>query len=388
MLRISRYLLLECGQAVGGTLLVLTFLLMLPQVLDLVDLWVNKNAPVAVLLDLILLMLPRILLVTLPMSLLLGILLAMGRMSDDSEIVVMKAAGMSLIQLARPIAPLALFFTLSSLWLTWQVVPESRQAFLSIKESLLTATILSLKPQTFNRPVAGLTLYIHEKEADGHTVKGIFIHDNRHPQQQITLTAREGTIYRKPGGHWAILLREGGQHQRLGDASLRQMTFATYDMDFGITLDPGQSRQPTRPELLNQQELALAMESDNDKQSYAARMEWHRRLAIPFATLVLGVAAIPLGVHHHRSGKGYSLLLAVLLLLFHMLLLTVGEGMAKRHTVDPAVGLWAPNLLMCGVAIHLLIRANQEKTPALALWLDRLLTVLPQRLLGSVTTRR
>ncbi|MBF0609952.1 MAG: LPS export ABC transporter permease LptF [Magnetococcales bacterium] len=382
MIRITRYLFMECGQTTGVSLLVLTFLLLLPQVLDLVDLWVNKDAPISVLLDMILLMVPRLLLITLPMSLLLGILLAMGRLSDDSEIVVMKAAGMSLWQISTPILPLAIFTTLFSFWLTWQVVPESRHTFVRLKETLLTSTLLSLKPQFFNHPASGLTIHIQEKDGESGVLRGLFIHDHRRPNQQMTVTAREGMIYRKPDGRGAILLKEGSQHQILEKQAIRQMTFATYDLDLGITMDMASGGQSNRPELMSHPELMMAMTTTDAKQNLAARMEWHRRLAIPLATLILGMTAIPLGVHHHRSGRGYNLVLAIALMLIHMLLLTMGEGLAKRQLVTPLLGFWLPNILMIMVAAYLLIQANRERTPAFSLWLDRLLTLLPQRLLG------
>ncbi len=384
MNRINRYLFRECSITSLLALLVLSFMTMLPQVLRLVDLWVNRQMPVSILGTMISLSIPKILLTTLPMALLVGILLALGRMAQESEMAVLKACGISPLQIVRPIALLALLYTALALALSTLWLPQAYHHFAALKQALLSSTTLALKPQAFSHAIPGLTFYIEEQDPQSHLLYGLLIHDRRTPDAPITLTARRGEIRTLPSGATILYLQEGARHQTLPNQHYRALRFANYQMDLGIAL--GLKEKTTQKQLdeLSQAELSRLMRDAPPKESYEAWMEWHRRFSFPLATLILGLFAVPLGLQqNHRSGRSYALVVAVLTLILHFALLSVGETLARKQFINPIIGFWLPNLLMAVLTFYVINAAHRCRPFHWANWLANGLANLPQRLLAA-----
>ncbi len=382
MNRLSRYLFRECALTSLIALLVLSFMVMLPQVLRLVDLWVNRGVAVAVLGTMISLSIPKILVTTIPMALLIGILLTLGRMAQESELVVLKACGISLFQVMRPIALLAILSAGCALLLNMVWLPHAFHQFAVIKRALVSTTTLTLKPQAFNHAIPGLTLYADEQEPNSRLLKGILIHDQRKPDAPITLTARRGEMRSMPGGETVLFLQEGARHQTVGDNQYQSLRFATYQMDLGVVL--GFKTQDTKKQWdeMNLHELSQVMREATPDERFEARMEWHRRFSFPVATLILGLFAVPLGLQQsHRSGRSYGLVVAVATLIVHFVLLSVGENLARKHLLEPIGGFWLPNLLMALLTVYVVYATHHCRSFRLAIWLAHGLANLPQRLL-------
>ncbi|MBF0370194.1 MAG: LPS export ABC transporter permease LptF [Magnetococcales bacterium] len=382
MKRLSRYLFIECTLSTLIAVMVLTFVILLPQVLRLVDLWVNKGVSVSILGQMTLLVVPKFLMASLPMALLIGILLALGRLSQDSEIVVMKACGTSLYQIARPISILVLLVTALSLWLNWIGIPQSSRLFSSLKAAVVSTTTLAIKPRTFNQAIPGLTIYVHEQDQGGKRLQGLLIHDNRNPDRPVTLTAQSGQLHLTADGESALFLEQGGRHQKLADGGFRQMNFATYDLELGVSLGLKFQKNEEKLDQLGVMGLAAMIREGDPEQTHKARLLWHRRLALPTATFILGLLAVPLGLQQsHRSGRGYGFVVGVLILILHSLLLALGEATAKKQLADPLIGFWTPNLLMALLTAYVMQTTAQGRSFKAAQWLAQVLPTLPRRLL-------
>ncbi|MBF0461046.1 MAG: LPS export ABC transporter permease LptF [Magnetococcales bacterium] len=384
MNRIARYLFRECAAASLVALVVLAFMAMLPQVLRLVDMWVNRGVPVAVLGTMISLSIPKILVTVLPMALLVGILLTMGRMAQDSELVVLKACGLSPLQVLRPLALLAILYTGFALWLSLVWLPHAFHQFSVLKKALVSSTTLALKPQTFNHAIPGLTIYVDEQDVDSRLLKGLLIHDQRKPDAPITLTARRGQIQPMANGETLLFLQDGTRHQSIGENQYRALTFATYQMDLGVALELRPQDFKKHLDELNLDELAQVMRGASPTEVYEARMEWHRRFSFPMATLILGLFAVPLGLQQsHRSGRSYGLVVAVVTLICHFVLLSLGETLARKQILGPVGGFWLPNLLMALLTLYVIAITQRAHSFRLAVWLSQSLANLPQRLLSA-----
>ena len=384
MNRISRYLLLECAFSTLIALVVFTCVIMLPQLLRLVDLWVNKGVSVAILGHMTLLAMPQFLVAAIPMALLTGTLLALGRMAQESELIVLKACGISLYQMMRPIAILTVFCTLLSLLLTMFWLPYSFHQFSVLRKGLISATTLALKSHTFNQAVPGLTIYVDEQDAKEHLLSGILVHDQRKPDSSITLTARTGQIQSLPGGETLLFLQDGTRHQKVGENLSQDLIFSTYNMDLGIVLGIKTFDVKEKLDELSMGELRTLMQGERSESSYTARLEWHRRLSFPMATFILGLLAVSLGMHYgHRSGRSYGLVVAVLTLIVHFFLLSLGESLVRKHLLDPVIGFWLPNLLMMVLTGYVALLTHRGQPFPLAIWLNQSLASLPQRLLRS-----
>ena len=91
-----------------------------------------------------------------------------------------------------------------------------------------------------------------------------------------------------------------------------------------------------------------------------ARVEIHKKFALPFACLVFGILGLPLGITNRRGGKSSGFSLSVAIILVYYVMITAGEQMASAGKVSPAIGMWSANVLLLVIGIYLLIRANRD----------------------------
>jgi lipopolysaccharide export system permease protein len=382
MNRLSRYLFIECAIALSSALLILTILIMLPRTLNLVDLWVNKGVSINILWQMILLLIPQFVVSALPMAALTGILLALGRLSQDSEMVVMKASGFSLYQMLRPIALLAGICAISALFLEMVWVPNSFHNFHKLRGALISSITLNLKPQTFSHVVPGLTIYIKDHDQKTHTLQGMLIYDQRQQKKPVTLVASSGKLHYLPNGTAALFLTDGSRHEQMKNGSYRQLKFATYDLKLGVSLGLGDDGRKRGIEEMTMSGLERLITSNNQEMSQKALLEWHRRWAFPVATLLLGILALPLGVQQsHRSGRSYGLVAAVLTLIFHFFLLSLGESIANKGLISPIIGYGAPTLFMASLTMYILIKTARGRQFKLAILLVHIMASMPLKLL-------
>lgn len=384
MKRVFQYLFVQCGISSLAALLVLTLVVMLPQVLRLVDLWVNKGVSVAILGKMTFLSIPQFLVAAIPMALLIGTLMTLGRMAQESELVAFKACGISLFQIMKPIGFLALLYMLLALVLNMVVLPYSFHQFSILKKALVSSTTLALKANTFNHTIPGLTIYVDEQDIVNRQLKGVLVHDQRQTKTTITLTARSGQVTTLTNGDTHLVLHDGTRHEMVGKGVYRDLMFAKYSMDLGIALGLKTHDVKERLDEMNLSELSFIIQNSDPNQVYEARMEWHRRWAFPAATLILGLFAVPLGMQQsHRSGRSYAFVVAVLTLIIHFFLLSLGESLAHKQVLDPISGYWLPNLLMAALTSYVVIQTHLGHPFRLAVWLTQSLSMLPQRMLRA-----
>ncbi|MBF0285731.1 MAG: LptF/LptG family permease [Magnetococcales bacterium] len=367
-----------------ASLAVLTFLVMLPQVLRLTDFWVNKGASFEVLGRLTALTFPRVLLASLPMALLTGILLCLGRMSQESEIVVLKASGVGLTQMARPFAVLVTGCALLSLWLTASWAPQTRYAFSLLKEDLQSGAAVLFQSQSFQQPMEGLMLYFQGQDAQG-GMSGVVIHDARAAKEAVTISARQGRLQRDPQGKLSLMLEHGSRLSTLSDGASRMLHFETLDVDLGLKNRPS-PRQGGKEwvEDFTLGELSAAIESAPEPtMRHRARVEWHRRLAMPAATFVLGMLSIPLGLQSHRASRAYGFVVALILLTLHFSLMMAGGVMANSGKLHPVLAYWGPNGTLALLTLYVFVMTARERPMRWAEALAEGLAALPQRLLRA-----
>ena len=191
MTRIDRYIL---RQLVGGLLAVtigLAALVWLTQSLRFIELVLDRGLSLGVFIQLTGLMLPGFFAVILPITTFVVVLFVYVRMNSDRELVVMRAAGLSQLRLARPGVMLALMAVgvgyLLNLWL----VPMSHTAFriwqFEIRNQM--AAIL-VQEGVFSSLGGNLTVYARDRDRDG-TLRGILVHDAREAGAPVTILAEQ-----------------------------------------------------------------------------------------------------------------------------------------------------------------------------------------------------
>ena len=196
MRRLEKYILGQLAGPFVFFLLSLTCVIWLTQSLRFVDLIINKGLSASYFAQLTLLVLPGVLNIILPIALFAAVLYVYNNLDGDSEIVVMRSAGLGNFALARPALILALGVTVVGYFLSLYFMPTGQRAFKDMKSSLRTnLSYVLLQEGAFNTIGDSLTVYIRARQSGGEML-GILVHDCRVKSRPVTLIAEKGVMVR------------------------------------------------------------------------------------------------------------------------------------------------------------------------------------------------
>ena len=294
MSRLTRYILRQLVLPIVFITVALVGVVWLTQSLRFVDLIVNRGLSASHFLYLTLLLSPGILAVILPVALLCGVLLTYHRLSYDSEIIVMKAAGLSQRALAVPALIMAVIVTIATYALTLYLQPLGFRTF---KDQQFTirhnyATVL-MREGTFNSVIDGVTVYVRERR--GGELLGILVHDNRDPDRSITVMAERGTLVQTPEGPRFVMENGNRQESQPGREQLSLLYFDRYALDLTLIAKSPDTRWREPGERFLHELVFPGNSEAAEFYKDQLRAEAHKRLVTPLyclAFVLIALAAI------------------------------------------------------------------------------------------------
>lgn len=356
---LDRYIVREVFRHALLGLAVFTFVFFVPRLVLLMELFVRHSGSGAQIFELFLCIFPAVFTFTIPMAVLIGVLLGLGRMSSDSEIIALTALGIGRRRILLPVGVLAMAGALVSLCMTLWLGPIAVRTYRTLQAELAASQAsFAVQPRVFDERFPKWVLYINDVSASGTQWHGVFLAEaGGENGSQLTLAENAIVIAEPKEGKLELHLKGGATHEfsRAEPDRYSVTFFGQSDWPIEVSgLVPSQPRQLTNPELSLQ-----ALWNTKDAGWREARVELHRRLAFPAACLVFALIAVPLGAQPRRGGRAAGSLIAVLLMAAYYLLTVVGAGLARQGSFSPATGIWAANILLAIIGAALLPRMEQ-----------------------------
>jgi len=231
MTRLDRYILRQSLSMMLFVTAALAAAVWLAQSLRLVDLIVNRGLSIELFLYLAALILPRFLDVVLPIGAFIAVLFVFHRLASESELVVMRAAGLGPLALARPVGVLAVITFLVLMSFSAYFMPASTRAFKDLQFEIRNRFVSALlQAGTFTTITDKLTIYIAGRDSRGQ-VTGLLINDDRNPQQPVTLLAERGAFADDGQGSRIIMVNGSRQSFNRVTGKLSVLTFERYTLD-------------------------------------------------------------------------------------------------------------------------------------------------------------
>ncbi|MBI3669475.1 MAG: LPS export ABC transporter permease LptF, partial [Acidobacteria bacterium] len=370
---LDRYICREVfSHAVLG-LAVFTFVFFVPQLVRLMELLVRHSASPGNVVLLFLCTFPGVLSFTLPIAVLVGVLIGLGRLSADSELIALNAVGIGLRRILVPVGVLALGTGLLTMAMTLWLGPAALRTFRTLEDRLRTSQAsFQVQPRVFDERFPRLVLYVEDVEAAATRWRGVFLAESgAESGSRLTLAEEAIVIADREQGKLQFHLRGGSTHEysRRDPNRYSVTTFGESDWPVEVSDSAAlRQREPTIPERSLGDLLA-----QRGGRWREARVEVHRRLAFPVACLVFALLAVPLGTRPRRGGRAAGFLITLLLVCGYYLLFIVGAGMARQGTLSPWLGIWAANLLTGLLGLALLPRMEQTRGEG---WLARAIHAL------------
>jgi LPS export ABC transporter permease LptG/LPS export ABC transporter permease LptF len=370
----DRYVVREVLLPLLLSLLLLTFLLMIPPVLSVGYQFIAKGMQLPIVAHVVLLLMPSALSISIPISVLLSLLIAFGRLSADREFVAMQACGVSIYRLLRPVALIALSAMAATAYVTIVALPNANQTFREITLRVVKSQVENeVKPRVFFTQFPNTVLYVRNVLASG-SWRDVFFADSHTPDQTVVYFAREGRIVVDRNEKFVQLqLSHGTQHLTRGSApdTLDWQEFESTS----VTLDAEQvfPKPPSRnaPEMtITELRQTIAAAKDPASQDVIrAHLMIQDKYALPVACCVMALVALALGVSNRKDGYLASFAIGFIVVFVYYVVMYMSRAAALGGVLNPDIGPWLSPAVLAVVGVVLLIwRARSTDRPLLIAW--------------------
>ena len=365
--RLNRYFLAQLIGPFGFFSLVIAGILWLAQALPLIDNVIESGQSALVFLEITSYLIPRVLMVTLPVSALAASLFALNKLYTESELVVMMTAGLSPMALAKPVAVFGAFIMMITAVVTLYLVPASQTRLaqrLADFQSDFAKTLV--KEGQFIHPAKGVTLFIKDTSKAGE-MAGLFLSDRRDAANPVIYTAQKALLLQDDSGIRIVMVDGNIQYLPAETSQLSTVHFDQFAYDIGSLLStPAEvTRTPFQrylPELLwpTEDMTAGGLWGKGDFLAEA-----NHKLAMPLSGLVLPLISLGaiLAGGFRRGGFMGRVMGAVVLGLLVQAGLGVTKSMVQANAALFPI-MYIPALAGLLIALLLLRRAGQVRKRA------------------------
>lgn len=419
---LDRYILKEVLSYFAISLLSFTAILLTVRLIQLTSLIVNKGLVFSQIATIFIAVIPTFLEIAIPMSALLGVMLAFARLSGDSEIVVMRASGISLISLSKAVFVFGIIISIIGLFISIYLSPwGNKKLALVLYEIARSKSTAGLDEAMFNK-LGKLTVYSENINHTTGDLKKVIIQDDRTEQKRFVISSIGQIISDDKNQRIIIKLNDGDIHEK--DKKNYAIThFDTnrivinadqiYDPDAKI--QGRESKKMSLEELEMQKEqyrksfdifkktlnikntdiknetmipLLSTVEDTEEEISFKelikriARLDLEigKRFSMPLACLILSLIAMPLGIQPPRAqkawGAGLSSIIGIFVFITYFGFLSIGMAIAEKGSINPYLALWIPNIVMGILTAVLLGKMNSEKWQSTAHFIESIASFL------------
>jgi lipopolysaccharide export system permease protein len=309
---------------------------------------------------------PPYLTFTLPMAFLLSVIVVLGRLSTENEILALKASGVNLMWLFVPITFVGLIVTTCGLLNTNFLLPRCSGLF---RETLINVIKKGIsvddKEGVFNDSVPGVVVYINKVDNAKRTLTGIVVSDDRDKSVKQTISASKGYVNIDPDTFQLyFMLQEGTLHRWEKDTdTYRSVSFQdyTFTMDLSEMVQTGGVSRKLAYEM-DRDELKKALKTTtNEDHRYDLLLEIYKKISLPLSSLAFIILTIPLGVRRKVEGKFSGTLYSLLLFIFYYVLIAMTDSLGKNLNAPPYIVTFLPNAVIAAMGLYLLRSLNKEE---------------------------
>jgi len=362
---IDRYIIKEVTLVSVAAFFIFTFLLIMNSLFVMSDLVIKYGISLFTVIELLFLLLPSTVAVTVPMAFLVGILLTYSRLVQDNEFYGMQASGISIKSITMPAVYLALIVTVGMVLFNNYTLPAANLEYKKLYFDIVKkrASIV-IQEHTFINDFDNYIFYIGGKDLKNDKLKDIIVFvknsgDINQPAKVIM--SREGQLISDEKSMRMALKLQNGMIQVASYTNpdeLNQIFYRTNYVDLDIQGilrsksspdDLKSTREMTAGELIA--EIKKGKDTRQDRNWLYIELE--KKLSIPFAVIAFAIAGIPMGLMTKKGGRLMGSALSLVLIFIYYILLSIGQNYGYNGHMNYFIAVWMPNifLALCGLII-------------------------------------
>lgn len=373
MRTLDRYVIREILPPALLALLIFTFLLVLPPIMERLENLLAKGVTWGTAALMLWTLVPQALGLTIPMALLVGILIGLGRMSADRESVALLACGVSPYRLLRPIGLLAVIAALATGYVMIVAIPQANQTFREIAFTIVSQKVdTEIRPRVFFQDFPGWVLYPREEPDIGH------------PGWNKVLVANMGqtgdtTVYLAESGRLVVdrdkrtvdLVLVNGTSYRTARSGQTDTQRFTAETVLGLNPEAVFPKIHVAPGV-NEKTIAELQEDATRKAAegqspHPEIIAIQQKFSIPAACFVFAVIGLALGLTVARDGKLAGFVVGIVVIFAYYIVMFLAESLTKGFYLNMYVSRWVPNLVLGAFGVAALVWRSRFAGLAVAL---------------------
>lgn len=307
---------------------------------------------------------PNIFLYSIPMSAMMGVTIGFARLSSDSEILALKASGISIYQMLPPVLIVATLIALFTSYFSIRLIPLSEIAMKQLTYQLLKEKInKGIKEHVFTEALGDVVVYVDKIDKTTGKWKDVWVSDMRGVDNPVITMASSGWMKSSIQDMTvSIVLRNGSLH-RPSNESAQIVQFDQYQINIPLHPPEDKTGGMKRSGDMTMRELLEEARVHKKLEEYSRKflIEFHRRLVLPVGCLMISLIGLPLGLQARPGKKAIGIQAGLAIFVLYYIIFTYGRSLAEEGTLPIALAMWAPNTLFFLLAIFWIIRVSDEK---------------------------
>ncbi|GAB3679281.1 LPS export ABC transporter permease LptF [Salinisphaera aquimarina] len=289
--------------------------------------------------------------IVMPVSVLLAVLLTLGRLCRDNEMAALLASGASLRTVYRPFFVLGIVVAVIAGTSSIFFAPKAEREMQQLGAAGATAVLDSVAPGRFTTFLDGDAAFYAARRDSDDELRDVFIrvvHNDREGQStQTVVTADRARTQTDPdSGRVTLVLDDGWRYEGVpGHADYRVVKFAEH----GVQLAPARDASALK---VDAQSFATLIASDDPE----AITEWQTRLSVPISILILTLLALPIGRVPPRSGRYGRVIVGILFYVIYVNAVHLAGVAVENGTIPGVIGVWWVHALVLALAVVLVMR--------------------------------
>jgi len=379
---VNRYIFSELVPPFVMNLVFFIFIFLMRQILEITNVIVNYQVSIIVFFLMLIYSMPYFLVYIIPMSVMMSVLLTFLRLSNDNEVIALKASGISVYRLLPPVLVFGSICAVITGGMAIYGMPWGKQSYKTMVLKMAESNFnVGLKERQFNDIFDGVMFYVNKVDLQNMSLIDIYIEDDRKEDVSSTVLAPRGYLFPGQDKYSFVLRLYNGEINQvsLKNRSSHIIHFDTYDirLDLKEAITKAKNKRRDEKEMSVSELLAYlkATEFETDQVKLAKRnsvlLEFHKKFSIPFACISLAILAIPLGVQSLSTRKSAGLGVGLVAFLIYYLLLSAGLVSGEAGIIPPIMGMWLPNIIMGGIGIYLLVKTVNDQPIKIFLYLNQ-----------------
>nr|WP_321464518.1 LPS export ABC transporter permease LptF [uncultured Desulfobulbus sp.] len=318
---------------------------------------------------------PHMLLYIIPMASMAGVIVGFTRLTNDREILALKACGISLRQMLPPVILIAAAIASLTGYFSIRLIPVGELGFKQLMFQLAMEKIdKGIRAHEFTEALGDIVLYV-DRIDDGNTWHGVYVSDMRGRTQPMITLAKRGRMEADMDNLRVTIVLEDGSLHNQEKQDNQVIRFGRYQLQIGLQLPSKVGRENLNHRsrgTMSQAQLlqAAAKEDPNSKISKKYLSEYHHRLVLPVGCFLLSLLGLPLGLQAAPGRRAVGIPLGLGFFILYYIIYTTTGMMAEDGTLPLVLGMWMPNIIFFLLTVGIIARADQER-PLLPEWLQQ-----------------